>query len=83
MSMMLWCDVVFQDVTFFELFFICRNLNWLQNKVSEEELTSFLERGTLNVLGHDLTTEEVTVSYCTSGDSSSSGHFETNSDSQV
>ncbi|VDK55963.1 unnamed protein product [Anisakis simplex] len=59
-------------------------VDYLKNKVSEEELTTFLEQGTLNVLGYDLTAEEVTVSYCASEDTSTNGgHFETNSDNQT
>lgn len=59
-------------------------VDYLKNKVSEEELTTFLEQGTLNVLGYDLTAEEVTVSYCVSEDTSTNGgHFETNSDNQT
>uniref|UniRef100_A0A914RMW5 Uncharacterized protein n=1 Tax=Parascaris equorum TaxID=6256 RepID=A0A914RMW5_PAREQ len=57
--------------------------DYLKNRISEEELTSFVEKGTLNVLGYDLNAEEVTLSYSTSGDSSLGAHFETNSDSQT
>ncbi|VDD89833.1 unnamed protein product [Enterobius vermicularis] len=49
----------------------------LGTKVTEEELTTLLETGKLKVLDYEVTSEEVAVSYCTSGLSAAGDHFET------
>ena len=51
--------------------------------MTEEELTSFLQTGTLKVFDQELNSEEVSVSYCSSGVSAAGDHLETNADSQV
>lgn len=51
--------------------------------MTEEELTTLLETGKLKVLDYEVTSEEVAVSYCTSGLSAAGDHFETHANSQV
>lgn len=58
-------------------------VDYLKTKVTEEELSSLLETGKLIVLEHEVTSEEVSVSYCSSGVSAAGDHFETHADSQT
>ena len=49
----------------------------------QEDLNNALHSGKLNVLGHELTSEEVSVSYASGGHASEGDHNETHSDSKV
>lgn len=55
--------------------------DYLKNKVTETELEQFLLEGKLTVLGHDITSEEVAVSYAAGSDE---GHgYKTHSDAKT
>lgn len=55
----------------------------MKQKISEKELETFLQDGHLNVLGHELSLEEVSVSYASGGNNAGIEGFETFSDSKV
>jgi hypothetical protein len=56
----------------------------LQNSVTEEELEKFIETGRINVLGHELSSEEVEVVFtCSNTDVKSDVSWETNSGHQT
>ncbi|KAJ1367288.1 Isoleucine--tRNA ligase, cytoplasmic [Parelaphostrongylus tenuis] len=58
-------------------------VDYLKNKITEEELEQFLSQGKLIVCGHELTSEEVSVSYTSAqGDSKCHG-YETHSDGKT
>uniref|UniRef100_A0A8R1E1M7 Anticodon_1 domain-containing protein n=1 Tax=Caenorhabditis japonica TaxID=281687 RepID=A0A8R1E1M7_CAEJA len=55
--------------------------DYLKNKITEAELEKFLLEGKLTVLGHELTSEEVSVSYANGADQ---GHgYKTHSDAKT
>ncbi|CAI5449746.1 unnamed protein product [Caenorhabditis angaria] len=56
--------------------------DYLKNKISEAELEKFLADGKLTVLGHELSSEEVAVSYASGGDSATHG-YKTHSDAKT
>ncbi|PAV64251.1 hypothetical protein WR25_13290 [Diploscapter pachys] len=58
---------------------------YLKNQVTEQELEQFLISGKMTVLGHELTSEEVSVSYAntTAGGSAEASRFETHSDAKT
>ncbi|KIH61995.1 hypothetical protein ANCDUO_07726 [Ancylostoma duodenale] len=58
-------------------------VDYLKTKVTEAELEQFLAQGKLTVFGHELTSEEVYVSY-TSGQTGAKDHgYETHSDGKT
>uniref|UniRef100_A0A915PQN9 Isoleucine--tRNA ligase, cytoplasmic n=1 Tax=Setaria digitata TaxID=48799 RepID=A0A915PQN9_9BILA len=58
-------------------------VDYLKNKVTENELEQFAERGTLNVLGYELVSEEVSLSYTCSGVPAAGERLEAHSDGQT
>uniref|UniRef100_A0A158Q609 Isoleucine--tRNA ligase, cytoplasmic n=1 Tax=Dracunculus medinensis TaxID=318479 RepID=A0A158Q609_DRAME len=58
-------------------------VEYLKNDVTDEELTHFLENGSMNVLGHELGSDDLSVSFACSLSSSAGEYFETNSDGQT
>lgn len=55
----------------------------MQNQVTENELEQFVEHGTLNILGYELTGEEVNLSYVCRGVQTAGEQMEAHSDGQV
>lgn len=56
----------------------------VKNKITEEELERFLEIGKLTILGHDLSTKEVGVSFTFDAKKQKSGEqWETEANSTV
>ncbi|KAL3998092.1 isoleucine--tRNA ligase [Acanthocheilonema viteae] len=58
-------------------------VDYLKNQVTEDELEQFAERGTLNILGYELTAEEVSLCYACRGVQTVGGQMEAHSDGQT
>ncbi|EJW70441.1 hypothetical protein WUBG_18652 [Wuchereria bancrofti] len=58
-------------------------VDYLKNHVTENELEQFAEQGTLNILGYELTDEEVSLSYACCGVQTAGEQMEAHSDGQV
>lgn len=56
---------------------------FFQNQVTENELEQFAKRGTLNILGYELTTEEVRLLYACRGVQTADEQMEAHSNGQV
>ncbi|MFH4983268.1 hypothetical protein AB6A40_009977 [Gnathostoma spinigerum] len=57
--------------------------DYLKNQVTEAELNKFIETGKLNILGYELTQEEMTVTYSARQTAMGGGVYETHSDQQT
>ncbi|VDK71772.1 unnamed protein product [Litomosoides sigmodontis] len=58
-------------------------VSYLKNQVTENELEQFAEHGTLNILGYELTSEEVSLSYACHGIQTAGEQMEAHSDGQT
>ncbi|KAK6106649.1 isoleucine--tRNA ligase [Brugia pahangi] len=58
-------------------------VDYLKNHVTENELEQFAEQGTLNILGYELTDEEVSLSYACCGIQTAGEQMEAHSDGQT
>ncbi|VDP10601.1 unnamed protein product [Heligmosomoides polygyrus] len=58
-------------------------VDYLKTQVSEAELEQFLAEGKLTVFGHELSSEEVSVSYTSAQNGTSSHGYETHSDGKT
>ncbi|CAD6191906.1 unnamed protein product [Caenorhabditis auriculariae] len=57
--------------------------DYLKNKITEAELEQFLAEGKLTVLGHELTSEEVAVSYANNTSAPGEHGYQTHSDAKT
>ncbi|MCP9261114.1 Isoleucine--tRNA ligase, cytoplasmic [Dirofilaria immitis] len=72
--------------THFGRIFLCTNNNVSgirHSQVTEKELEQFAEQGTLNILGYELTAEEVSLFYACSGVQAADEQIEAHSDGQT
>ncbi|VDK74689.1 unnamed protein product, partial [Onchocerca ochengi] len=58
-------------------------VDYLKNQVTEKELEQFAEQGTLNILGYELSAEEVNLSYACRGVQATNERMEAHSDGQT
>ncbi|VDP12826.1 unnamed protein product [Onchocerca flexuosa] len=58
-------------------------VDYLKNQVTEKELEQFAERGTLSILGYELSAEEVNLSYACRGVQATNEQMEAHSDGQT